>query len=128
LLQKVAASNAPATRHVRFAAGPVVLDGHFPCFEEVDALYSPRRTVLDRILVDSARAAGVEVREHFTVDELTMDDGRVTGIRGRSRQDGASSVSESDRLVVGADGKRSMVAEAVGAEKYYVKPALSMAF
>jgi 2-polyprenyl-6-methoxyphenol hydroxylase-like FAD-dependent oxidoreductase len=31
-------------------------------------------------------------------------------------------------LVIGADGKRSMVASAVGAEAYHVKPALSMAF
>src|SRR5215468_808760 len=61
LLDAVAASNAPATRRVRFDAGPVVLDGHFPCFEHVDALYSPRRTVLDRILVDAARAAGADM-------------------------------------------------------------------
>ena len=128
LLEEVAASNAPATRHVRFDPGPVVLEGNFPCFDDVDALYSPRRTVLDRILVDAARAAGAEVRERFTVDDLTTDGGRVTGIRGRSGCGGAAAVTESARLVVGADGKRSMVANAVRANMYHVKPALSMAF
>src|SRR5215471_11655634 len=109
LLEGVEASNAPAARHVRFDSGPVVLDGHFPCFEDADAVYSPRRTVLDRLLVDAARAAGVEVRENFSVDRLTIDSGRVTGIRGRMRNDGAATVTESARLVVGADGKRSLV-------------------
>ena len=47
--------------------------------------YAPRRTVLDTLLVDAAGAAGAEVREGFTVDEIVIEDGRVTGIRGRDR-------------------------------------------
>ena len=46
-------------------------------FEGVDALYSPRRTLLDTMLVDAAREAGAEVREGFAVDELLFDGGRV---------------------------------------------------
>lgn len=42
-------------------------EGHFPAFQGIDALYSPRRTILDKILVDAARAAGAEVREGFFV-------------------------------------------------------------
>lgn len=72
-----------------------------------------RRTVLDKILVDAAREAGVEVREGFKVSELIRDDeGRVLGIRGGDD----AVIEERARIVVGADGRRSMVARAVGAE------------
>jgi hypothetical protein len=30
-----------------------VLDGHYPPYDGADALYSPRRTVLDALLVDT---------------------------------------------------------------------------
>lgn len=86
--------------------------GRYPAF-------SPRRTVLDKILVDAARRAGAEVREGFSVRELVRDEsGRVTGIRGRSAE--GHDVTEQARVVVGADGRNSMVAKAVGAEEYRV--------
>ena len=44
--------------------------------------YAPRRTVLDKILVDAAADAGAEVRERFTVEEIVVEDGAVVGIRG----------------------------------------------
>jgi flavin-dependent dehydrogenase len=37
---------------------------------------SPRRTLLDKVLVDAARAAGADIRENFTVDELRRTTGR----------------------------------------------------
>jgi 2-polyprenyl-6-methoxyphenol hydroxylase-like FAD-dependent oxidoreductase len=126
LLDRVTASGAPAARQVRFDTGGVVLDGRFPSFEGVDAVYSPRRTVLDAILVDAAREAGAKVREGCTVDEITVDDGRVTGIRGRDRD--GTALTERARLVVGADGKRSLVAKAAGAPSYREKPPLTMAY
>ena len=119
----------PAPRRrpsVRFDPGPVVLRGRFPEFEGASAVYSPRRTLLDKLLVDAARAAGAEVRERFAFDSLVFDGDRVTGIRGRSAGGGA--VSETARLVVGADGRHSAVAKAVQAPAYHVKPALSTAY
>ncbi|HTP11880.1 MAG TPA: FAD-dependent oxidoreductase, partial [Anaerolineae bacterium] len=86
LLDKVIASNAPATRQVKFDIGPIVLHGKFPQFEGVDALYSPRRYILDKILIDAAVEAGVELRENFIVDEILRDDDRVTGIRGHAKE------------------------------------------
>src|SRR5919206_2125636 len=55
LLERLEAAGTPATRNVRFDPGPVVLEGRWPSFEGVDALYSPRRTLLDKVLVDAAR-------------------------------------------------------------------------
>ena len=38
-----------------------------------DALYAPRRTVLDPILVDAARAAGADVRFGVTINAVRRD-------------------------------------------------------
>jgi 2-polyprenyl-6-methoxyphenol hydroxylase-like FAD-dependent oxidoreductase len=126
LLGTLTAAGTPSARRVRFdAGGGLVLDGRFPAYGAVDALYSPRRTVLDSILVEAARAAGAEVRENFRVTQVTASGGRVTGIRGSAR--GRPEVSETASLVIGADGKRSLVAGAVGARRYRERPARSFA-
>jgi flavin-dependent dehydrogenase len=79
----------------------------------VDALYAPRRTVLDRALVDEAASAGAEFsyRTQF-VDVLRADDGRVNGAMLRTTR-GPEVVRAN--LVIGADGLRSLVAHRVGA-------------
>ncbi len=126
LLDKVIASNAPPARHVKFDLGPIVLRGQFPQFDGIDAVYSPRRIVLDKILVDAAVEAGTELRENFIVEEILMDGNQVAGIRGHSK-DGAT-MTEHARIVIGADGRHSVVAKAVQPAKYHEKPALSMAY
>jgi 2-polyprenyl-6-methoxyphenol hydroxylase-like FAD-dependent oxidoreductase len=88
-------------------------------------MYSPRRTLLDAVLIDAARAAGAEVRERFTVKELRWTSGCVTGIRGQER--GGGSVTETAGLVVGADGKHSFVADAVASPRYRKRPATTFA-
>jgi 2-polyprenyl-6-methoxyphenol hydroxylase-like FAD-dependent oxidoreductase len=125
LLGQLSAAGTPATRQVRFDAGQVVLEGHFPRHDGVDALYSPRRTLLDSILVDAARAAGAEVREGYLVEEVVWDQDRVAGIRGRER--GGAPATDRARLVVGGDGKHSMVADAVAARRYRERPASTLA-
>jgi 2-polyprenyl-6-methoxyphenol hydroxylase-like FAD-dependent oxidoreductase len=83
------------------------------------SLYAPRRTVLDKILLDAAREAGAEVREGFSVRELLRDqDGAVTGVRGLH---GGQEVTEEARVVIGADGRNSFVARTVGAPEYDVR-------
>jgi flavin-dependent dehydrogenase len=67
------------------------------------------------LLVDAAAESGVEVREAFTVDEIEFDDGRVAGIRGHAP--GGGPVVEHGDLVVGADGRFSLLAKAVGPEQ-----------
>ncbi len=126
LLDGLVRAGTPATREVRFDDGGTVLRGSFPAYDGVDALYSPRRTVLDALLVDAARDAGAEVIDGFRVEELTFAGGRVTGVRGRARR-GTALLTYSARLVVGADGKHSTVAEAVGAARYRQRPALAFA-
>lgn len=79
--------------------------------------------MLDKILVDAAASAGAEIREGSSFQELLFDGERVIGIRGRTAS--GETVSESARMLVGADGRNSFVAEAVHAAEYDVRPALS---
>jgi flavin-dependent dehydrogenase len=83
----------------------------------VDALYAPRRTVLDRVMVEAALDAGADVRHGVTLRDLLHDSsGRVSGVRV---VDATGTVSEVNAgLVVGADGRRSTVARLVGATSY----------
>ena len=128
LLDRVFAAGTPATRRVRFDPGSAVLEGRVPEVDGADALYSPRRTLLDALLVEAARQAGAEVRERFTVDEVLAEDGRVVGIRGGERGSGRPPVTERARLVVGADGRHSLVAKAVNASAYRETASLTCAY
>jgi flavin-dependent dehydrogenase len=75
------------------------------------ALSLPRRT-LDQILRDEAAAAGAEVREGVAVEELVYERGAVAGVVARE-DSGARTVFRA-RVVVGADGLRSVVARRLG--------------
>lgn len=116
LLEKVQTSNCPATIKMNFDVGPFALVGAPPPADGVEEAYAPRRKVLDKILVDAAVDAGAELREGFSVNELTTDGGRITGIRGSGKSGPA--VTEIARVVVGADGARSFVARGVHAPVY----------
>jgi flavin-dependent dehydrogenase len=85
--------------------------------------YVPRRKIIDRILADMAVEAGAELRTGFSVRDIVRDGDRVIGIRGRQRN--GVTVTEHARLVIGADGMRSMLARAVQAPVYRAKPTLT---
>ncbi len=74
-----------------------------------------RRTILDHALQREAIRAGVDVRNGCPVRGVRKSGGRVTGVET------ADGPIDCD-LVVGADGCRSVVAEAVGAREYLVQP------
>jgi flavin-dependent dehydrogenase len=126
LLGKLAASNCPPITTDHFDYGAFSLTGSPPPAEGVGEAYAPRRKVLDAILVEAAVAAGVELREGFSVQELLWDDGRVVGISGRDK--GGQTVSERSCITIGADGMHSVVARAVQAPEYNAKPPLEGAY
>jgi geranylgeranyl reductase family protein len=73
-----------------------------------------RRTILDSILLDAARNAGVNVREGVRVTDVLRDNGRVTGV---TTLDNGRPGEMSAPLVVGADGLRSVIARRLGLVK-----------
>ena len=125
LLERVVAAGTPPIPRYSLDLGPFSLSGS-PGIPEAPVSYGPRRTVLDKLLVDAAAESGVEVREGFVVEELTFQDGRVTGIRGHDKSGGT--VTETAKVVIGADGMQSLVARTVHAESYHEKPRLQVSY
>jgi 2-polyprenyl-6-methoxyphenol hydroxylase-like FAD-dependent oxidoreductase len=114
LLDAVCQAGTPPIRRTTFHFGDESLVLPAKPVGGVDALYAPRRTVLDPILSDAAAAAGADVRFGTTVVGLLRDgDGRVRGVSTREADGSTHDVSA--RLVVGADGVRSLVAHSVDA-------------
>src|SRR6516162_11473678 len=69
LLERLEATGCPAIHRYAFDMGPFVIEGA-PGGADNAVAYAPRRTVLDKLLVDAAAEAGVEVREGFGVEEI----------------------------------------------------------
>ena len=126
VLDQVIASNCPPVDTYSFDFGPITISGTPRPSDGIATGYAPRRTILDKILVDEAARAGAEVREHFTVEEVVIEDGTVVGIRGHG--DNGKSVVERARVVIGADGRNSHVAKAVTPDQYNEKPMLMWAY
>ena len=126
LLDRLVATGCPAIERQVFDVGPFRIEGTPPPADGVSVGYAPRRTVLDKLLLDAAIEAGAEFREQFSVEEVITEGDRVTGIRGRSK--GGELVEEKARIVVGADGKNSVIAKLVGAPAYAEQPAGSCAY
>jgi 2-polyprenyl-6-methoxyphenol hydroxylase-like FAD-dependent oxidoreductase len=122
LLDRVTASGCPPIDTYAFDFGPFTLSGS-PGTPDSPVAYSPRRTVLDELLVEAAAGSGAEIREGFTVNDLVTEDGVVVGIRGHGRDD-RRTVSEHARVVVGADGLHSLLARLVRPEEYHTRPPL----
>jgi 2-polyprenyl-6-methoxyphenol hydroxylase-like FAD-dependent oxidoreductase len=124
LLDRLAATGCPPIAlNLIFDVGPFALKGAVTDTNGGRGGFCPRRTVLDKLLVDAAVEAGVELREGFTVQELLWDGNRAAGIKGRSRT--GDTVQEWARVVIGADGVYSLVARAVEPPEYDVKPPLT---
>ena len=87
--------------------------------------YALPRTHFDTILRDSAVAAGAEVREGVKVEELVYDAGSVAGVLARDTGHGTRDTYRG-RVVVGADGLRSVVARRLG--KVWTSPPHRVAF
>lgn len=121
LYERIAATGCPElNKRTRY-------DGDFPLIgyaaksaEGIPSSMCPRRTVLDKILVDAAVEAGAELRDGFSVRDLLFDSDRVVGLVGTTRSGGRH--VERAGLVIGADGRNSYVASAVRAPKYREVP------
>lgn len=79
----------------------------------VETSISIRRETLDAVLLAGARRAGAEVRTGLHVTDLLRDArGRVSGVEARDRE--GRTLRLHARLVIGADGLRSVVARRLG--------------
>lgn len=108
----LAAVAAAAPAHLRgmkvVAPSGAAVVGRFETFS-----YALPRTIFDTILRAAAEAAGAEVREGMKVEELLYDAGAVAGVVARETRSGTREALRA-RVVVGADGLRSVVARRLG--------------
>jgi flavin-dependent dehydrogenase len=92
LYERIAATGCPEVIRRTNDIGDFPLTGYVPKSKEgLPCLLCPRRTVLDKILVDAAVDAGVELRERFSVRELRFDGDRVTAWSAQAVAAGMSS-------------------------------------
>ena len=127
VLDALRATNCPPITKVTLTFGDVAINPPPPPDDApVQEAFAPRRTVLDKLLVDAAVEAGAELREGFSVREIVMDGDRVTGVRGAAK--GGATVTEEARIVIGADGLHSKVAAAVRPGEYDTKPTFTFAY
>ena len=124
VLDNIVRSGCPVVTKWTMDLGDFPLTGTNLVRDGVAFGYGPRRRVLDAILIEAAIASGAEFREGFWVDDYLLDGTTITGIRGRSYESGAR-IIERARITVGADGRRSSLARAVGAAVYEEIPPLA---
>jgi len=147
VLDAVADAGTPPVRRTVFHYGAESVAVSIRPAAGVEALYAPRRTVIDALLVDAAQRAGVTFEFGAAVAGLARDtDGRVAGViiedrraglrHGTGAFDSAGDGADVDRdpvagrmavvdscierierapLVIGADGRNSLVARTAGA-------------
>jgi flavin-dependent dehydrogenase len=119
LLDRVLATGCPPITSITMDLGDFPLTGRGLVVDGVPVGVAPRRAALDQVLVDAAIEAGAQFRDRSPVHELTFDGDRVTGIRGRG------GLTERARIVIGADGRNSRVANRVNAPIYAAHPTLA---
>ena len=126
LLDRLAATGCPEINQVTVDYGPIALRGRPSPVDGTATMYSPRRTVLDHLLVDAARAAGAEMREATTFRDLIWAQGQVVGA---CLQDANGElIEERATIVVGADGMWSPVGRAAGAVTDVAHPSLTCGY
>lgn len=125
VLDRVTATGCPPITSAMHQLADVRLEGAPAPVRGIGAAYAPRRYLLDSVLAEAATEAGVEFREQCQVTGLVFAGDRVAGVRWRA---GAATGTDVAALVVGADGMRSLVADAVSAPVTLEHPSLSCVY
>jgi 2-polyprenyl-6-methoxyphenol hydroxylase-like FAD-dependent oxidoreductase len=121
VLAEVESSGLRRLSRLRTYVGDVVVEG--PLRAPGAYALCARRDRLDMALIRQAvRRHGVALLERTSAHGLVWDDGRATGVEVRTA-DGVRRTVRA-RVVVGADGRHSQVAEWTGAARYEETPAL----
>ncbi|WP_336082637.1 NAD(P)/FAD-dependent oxidoreductase [Nocardia sp. SSK8] len=118
VLAEVTALGAPPLTRAYAEGAGFGIGSPFPAVDGIDYALCVRRAGLDGVLARAAVAAGAEVRTRCRVESVVFDGNRCAGVRYTDR---AGTVTEiRAALVVGADGRRSTVARAVGADQPFL--------
>jgi flavin-dependent dehydrogenase len=115
-LPRIRKAGAPECREAYLSADGIALVTPWDPVDGIDYGLCNPREAFDEALVETAREAGAEVREKTSLVDVLWRAGRASGVRVK----GPEGEYEVDcKLVVGADGRRSMTAYRVGADVPY---------
>jgi flavin-dependent dehydrogenase len=110
-------SGVPAVTKATFFYGDDAVEIAIEPRHGVESFFAPRRTLLDRVLVDAATERGADVVHGVQLLQLLRDrSGRVNGVALDGESGNYQQVAAD--LVVGADGLRSTVGKIVNAHQY----------
>ncbi len=126
LLERLKSRGCDPIPSLTFDFGSVVLSGRVPEVLGVSECFCPRRTVLDTLLVEAGVEAGVELIDRTSVRSVRWSEGRACGVDIAPASGAAGHLDA--RLVVGADGRHSLIASQVGAQTYTNEPPLTFAY
>lgn len=119
VLEHIIDAATPRVRSVTLGFGEERIPVKLSTDYGVDALFAPRRHLIDYILAQAAVADGAEMRDATRLKDLMRNrHGRVTGAILDTGEVTA-------RWIVGADGVHSKVASLVGATSYQSHPPLN---
>lgn len=79
--------------------------------------FQVERSKFDKILLDNARSAGVDVREQCSVTRITEDEERVNGVEYTDAEGNLHAATA--KYVVDASGNKSKLYQAVGGSRQY---------
>lgn len=124
VLDQITAGGTPVIKNTQFHYGPEKIDVPIKPVGNADGLYAPRRWLLDRVLQDAATEAGAELHTGTRLVGIVKDGtGRVIGADLQLQNGDITRVHAT--IVIGADGRQSSVAEAVGAKTLVNSPTSS---
>lgn len=120
LLDALREKGTPPLPRTSFVYGDETITVPIKPRDGVDALFAPRRTVLDPLLADAASDAGADVHYGPRLVDVIREHDRVVGAVIEDRDRSLHHIRAG--VVIGADGVHSTVARQVGAETYREGP------
>ncbi|MEV0062265.1 NAD(P)/FAD-dependent oxidoreductase [Nocardia sp. NPDC050718] len=118
VLADVKALGAPRLTQAYAEGAGYGITSTFPTVDGIDYAMCVRRTGLDDVLVRAAIAAGADVRTRCRVTSVLWAGDRCAGVRYTDRTGAVVEIRAA--LVVGADGRHSSIARAVGADEPFL--------
>lgn len=115
-LPGVLALNPTKVRSLTLHEDDLDVEERFRPFLGIDYGVCVPRDLQDQVLVEAARTAGADVRERTSVENVVWRHGRAVGVVCRTQDDEYEIQS---KLVIGADGRKSRIAEEVGSSRPY---------
>ena len=109
-------TGCPRKRSVQFVATSGKVSQPFYFFETIKhdcaTTWQVRRSDFDRMMLDNARATGVEVRQGVTVRDVVTEDDRVVGVTADTANGARETLRA--RAVVDATGRDALLASKLG--------------